>query len=649
MARRHDAPGQGFLFGDQPARVNKVTPGTPDPFSTPHEDAQLVRRVEAGLPERIPKTIDGLIATCALGFLNPRHFGYRPGQVECIADICATTANIAVKGGLGSGKTNVALAVAARSLHAGDNVLYLTPFDKLVEQTEAAATHFLTLPKERLHAVREDWSPTDRATLYNGPLRMSGGRLVISTPGKILNDLSAGRLPLELARSFRLAIFDECHLAFGRLPYVELMQFFSRVETRLIGFTGTMGKDREQRHTVLENLGVETIYTLNSPPLKRTIVPPRILDLGDTLTLAAENLSAVAKARLTELADFLEICAGRRDHPEVLPVVGRMRADFLTGARFDMPVKKAILALHHDIRGIVKSHPHEGVYFQAVSRAYEIDHLQQLHERLTRYGRYAFLRLAADKLLALNVPELRDAPEPKRGRTPRGSALPRYIEAVYRDTDVLTAYATVAAKTPFALVPDLHTFSTVLRAFPGVAADTKLKGTKVRGAVLDSMRQGLLEHPVSDHPKEAELFRILDDDQWRSERKPTIVFVGLVDSARFLVDRINRDERLGARAALFIGAGHKTGADRSETIRRFEAGEIDVIVATSALETGQDTQAARRVVLYTQTSEAISLAQRMGRAGRSGHGGEIVFLVTKHYERQYFAGRSNLRKMNGLE
>jgi len=644
MARHHDAPGQGFLFPDEP-RPQRINKTIAVPAQRGAEWPHAGELALSGRPEPLPASIAELIERCSLSILDRNRFGYRVGQVECIYDICTSERNFAVQGALGSGKTNVALAVAARYLAQGESVIYLTPFDNLVGQTAERAAQILSFDGSRIHALRDDSSPKKRLQLYTTQLTAPGGHLIVATPGKILNDIIEERLDNERLAPLRLAIFDECHLAFGRLPYVELMERFRANGSRLLGFTGTMGKDKEQRSVILENLAVKEIYSIATPALKRTIHPPRILELEPNLTLAAEQLGSVARGILTSLTDHLTTLAADFEDHHTGEIALNLRERHLTGTRFTMPVKKGILAIHRDVRELLSLHAGDGAYYKAVTLAHAVDQVQQLHDRLTRFGRYAFLRLAADKLLALNIPDLRDEPPSAGGKRSR-SDLPRYVGRVYGDTDVLEAYRMVAEGTPFAHVPELSSIATALRAIAGEPDRKGLQGRELRQQLLEGLRNELAWHDYSDHPKEAAVFSILGHEAGRTDRKPTIIFVELVEAARFLVDRIHSTKDLETRAVLCVGSGHDVGMGRDEAIRAFETGEAHVIVATSALEVGQDTQTARRIINYIQTPEAIRLAQRMGRAGRQGAGAEIIDLVTKHYEPQYFAGRANLRKMN---
>ena len=644
MPRHHDAPGQGFLFPDEPKRVNRTTPA-PLNVNTDWGEETRLPALGSGSSDSLPPSIGALIERCNLSLLDRNRFGYRRGQVECIYDICSTPKNFAVKGALGSGKTNVALAVAAQYLSRGESVIYLTPFENLVSQTAERAAQILLIEETRIHTVRDDWTPKKRGRLYTLDLAVPEGHLVITTPGKILNDIIAGRIDTTQIARLKLAIFDECHLAFGKLPYVELMERFTTSGARLLGFTGTMGKDKAQRAIILQNIGVNEIYSLATPVLKQTVLPPKIVELDPTLTVAAEQLGSVAKSILTALTDHLSGLAvdfGDEDTGEVSHAI---RERHLAGPRFAMPVKKAILTIHREVRELVALHSSNGAYYQAATLAHALDQVQQLHDRLTRFGRYAFLRLAADKLLALNIPDLREEKPAKTAQRTRAS-LPRYVHYVYRDHDVLEAYHAVAAGTPFEVVPKLATVAAALRAIPGEPARIGLAGAELRQDLLAALRQQLAWHDYSDHPKEAAVFSILARDAGRPDRKPTIIVVEQVEAARFLVDRIHTTKDIETRAVLCVGAGHDVEMSRTEAIRAFDSGAAHVIVATSALEVGQDTQTARRISNYIQTPEAIRWAQRTGRAGRDGTGAEIIDLVTKHYEPQYFAGRANVKKMN---
>lgn len=90
----------------------------------------------------------------------------------------------------------------------------------------------------------------------------------------------------------------------------------------------------------------------------------------------------------------------------------------------------------------------------------------------------------------------------------------------------------------------------------------------------------------------------------------------------------------GCRPIVFIGQGKRKGHEgmtqkaQHETLRRFRAGEHNVLIATSVAEEGLDVPATDLVVFYEPIPSEIRAIQRRGRTGRHREG-RVVVLATK--------------------
>ena len=99
-----------------------------------------------------------------------------------------------------------------------------------------------------------------------------------------------------------------------------------------------------------------------------------------------------------------------------------------------------------------------------------------------------------------------------------------------------------------------------------------------------------------------------------------------------VVDLIDEMRRLPALAGLRIGLmhGRLPAEEKDDVMRRFGAGEVDVLVATTVIEVGVDVPNASMIVIVDADRFGLSqLHQLRGRVGRGEHGG-LCLLVTRN-------------------
>jgi ATP-dependent DNA helicase RecQ len=180
---------------------------------------------------------------------------------------------------------------------------------------------------------------------------------------------------------------------------------------------------------------------------------------------------------------------------------------------------------------------------------------------------------------------------------------------------------------------------------PTVLALTATASPPVRAEIVDRLR---LSDPVQivqgfDRPNlhlEVQAFR--DDEQKREavvlramgEPKPGIVYTATRKSAEAYAAAL---EGLGIDAAAYH-AGMRA-ADREDTQARFMAGELDVVVATTAFGMGID-KGDVRFVLHAEVADSLdSYYQEVGRAGRDGEPATAVLFYRQEDLglRQFFA------------
>nr|WP_269848575.1 DEAD/DEAH box helicase [Methanosarcina horonobensis] len=111
----------------------------------------------------------------------------------------------------GLGKTIIALfVIASRLQRFGGKALILSPTKPLVEQHAAFFKKVMALPEEEVLAFTGSISPAERERLW------AQGKLIISTPQVIENDILTRRISLEDVSHIT---FDEAHRAVGNYAY----------------------------------------------------------------------------------------------------------------------------------------------------------------------------------------------------------------------------------------------------------------------------------------------------------------------------------------------------------------------------------------------------------------------------------------------
>ena len=142
----------------------------------------------------------------------------------------------------------------------------------------------------------------------------------------------------------------------------------------------------------------------------------------------------------------------------------------------------------------------------------------------------------------------------------------------------------------------------------------------------------------TEHPKLDELKKIIKENIADAPGAKAIVFNHYRDSALKLQEELNSIS--GIRSSTFVGQMKKgeTGLSQKqqkELLKKFEAGEFNVIIATSIGEEGLDIPKVDLVVFYEPIPSAIRQIQRRGRTGRQEKG-KVIILVTRETRDEAF-------------
>jgi ATP-dependent RNA helicase RhlE len=111
-------------------------------------------------------------------------------------------------------------------------------------------------------------------------------------------------------------------------------------------------------------------------------------------------------------------------------------------------------------------------------------------------------------------------------------------------------------------------------------------------------------------------------EQLAAERDLALVFVRTKHGADRLVKRLSRE---GVTAVAMHG--NKSQRQREVALQRFEAGKVDVLVATDVAARGIDVAGISHVINFDAPADHETYVHRVGRTGRAGRRGIAVTLV----------------------
>ena len=153
----------------------------------------------------------------------------------------------------GLGKTIIALfVIASRLQRFGGKALILSPTKPLVDQHAVFFKKVMTLPEEKILAFTGSIAPAERGRLW------AQGKLIVSTPQVIENDLLTKRISLEDVSHIT---FDEAHRAVGNYAYTFIAEryFESAKNPHILGITASPGSSDEKISEVCQALHVENV------------------------------------------------------------------------------------------------------------------------------------------------------------------------------------------------------------------------------------------------------------------------------------------------------------------------------------------------------------------------------------------------------
>mmetsp|Transcript_121888 Transcript_121888/g.272162 ORF Transcript_121888/g.272162 Transcript_121888/m.272162 type:complete len:276 (-) Transcript_121888:85-912(-) len=151
-------------------------------------------------------------------------------------------------------------------------------------------------------------------------------------------------------------------------------------------------------------------------------------------------------------------------------------------------------------------------------------------------------------------------------------------------------------------------------------------GVGIVGGAAETVDQRLVK--VEPKQKYEKLFECLDDFMaTRANREGVLVFVNAKDTAKWLDEQLF--EKKYDTGALH---GNLTQTERQDNLKKFRAGDIDVLIATDVASRGLDIEKVGMVINYDCPNDTDAYVHRIGRTGRIGNKGvAITFIAIDEY------------------
>ncbi|WFC99469.1 RNA helicase [Malassezia yamatoensis] len=284
-----------------------------------------------------------------------------------------------------------------------------------------------------------------------------------------------------------------------------------------------------------------------------------------------------------------------------------------------------------------------------------VDHIRDTPGFTLQYLRYLVID-EADRLLTQSfqqwVSTIQEALEPKPSHCKQSTLAPASLATE------LPVWARDDLDSPVPSVQKLL-FSATLTRDPAKINLLRLRNphyVHVRDDVHDQQLQldrfalpaGLTEHMIITEPSNKVLCLLYLFHSHLSVRR-ALCFTKSVDSANRLVRLLTFFQaRFGSSSPLSIQnySSDLTRAARTQILRQFQHGEIDVLVCSDLISRGMDIPDVRTVISYDVPVDMAKYVHRVGRTARAGRTGDAYSLVE---EQEVYHFKNMLRQANHLE
>jgi len=165
-------------------------------------------------------------------------------------------------------------------------------------------------------------------------------------------------------------------------------------------------------------------------------------------------------------------------------------------------------------------------------------------------------------------------------------------------------------------------FSATLEGATGKVAASFTRDPRRHTQAADSSAKADIEHRFLHVDSQGAKLDHLVTQLGKTEGGSTLVFVRTKRGADRLTKRLRKRD-LEAVAM----HGDKTQGQRERALARFEAGEVDALVATDVAARGIDVEGVTHVINFDVPEDRDSYVHRVGRTGRAGRQGTGISFV----------------------
>jgi single-stranded-DNA-specific exonuclease len=584
----------------------------------------LVRNVEpqreaAGMEMRIRY---GLTA------LKHHSFAIRPEQLEFVRWFLERSDNAILQAPTGSGKTEMALMIAASQRSRGQRTIFCAPTLEIQQQVHRRAPQMIDVESSLIDG---DIPPKRREKMY----REMDPAFISAIPHVIRNDIERGVFSF---RPTDLVVIDEGHHTAGEYPYVPLVRKAHEVGARVLLLSATPGQVEAERSwdkfdSLKKLVGVEHIFPVNVVR-RQPVVRPLHVDLSEDMKVAVESLSHRMASLRAEVLEYIAQHGSQRLLRDAKEVLGSTTLTF-PSATVISPLLERIRVMNN-----------ERERWDVVHALCGIIELSELYQALSYQGKSGFLLRVLEKRLEMKFPV-----NAVRTQAGKGFLAPkRSLSLVYSSREVEQAYRQIALGS-FVGVWNTHSLEQLsgLSLSSWGTLSAKERRSRYNSAVAATMKrltEELVTLDYSDHPKERYLMSVLP---LLPRHDQSIIFVRDRTHALFLAARIShRLRQSGCEAVALTGTGHgiKKGlsrAQRKENLANVANGRAKIIVSTSAGNEGIDFARVQHGYAYRFSASPTEALQQWGRVGRRDGASEMVYLCSAPEEHGKFM--SILRKV----
>ncbi|KAI1504472.1 hypothetical protein F5X99DRAFT_372556 [Biscogniauxia marginata] len=431
--------------------------------------------------------------------------------------------------------------------------------------------------------------PRSQTTLLTGEIspalraeEWGSKRVFFMTPQTLENDLSAG---FADPKSIGLLVVDEAHRATGNYSYVKVVTFLRRFSNsfRILALTATPGSKVESVQEVIDSLGVSHVEIRTEESIDiRQYVHQRD---EDTVILDPSDEMNLIKELFSKA---------------LKPLVDKLSQQNIYYGRDPMSLTTfGLIQARKDWFARAGKNANPGVKFTTMAIFSVLASLAHSIKLLSFHGIKPFYE---------NLAQFRDEAE---GKGEKGPKYKRQIVESPSFQEMMNKIASWSKMDGFVGHPKLtYLCDTVLNHFMDAGEGRENSSSNTRIIVFSEYRDSA-----------EEIVRILNT------HKPLIraaVFVGQADSKR--------------------SEGMKQ-AEQIDRIRKFKAGDFNVLVATSIGEEGLDIGQVDLIICYDASASPIRMLQRMGRTGRKRAGRVVLLLMRGKEADNYAKSKDGYEKM----